>query len=99
MSKTAKTVGEEVPDKLSIKAQKERDAEDAMRAYRQEQMAVRERMEQLRALRLEREAQLAAAAAARKPIEPAQVTTRAAPAKAVKKTAKKTPGVRVARGR
>src|SRR5262245_35639661 len=60
MTKTAQTVAEEKQDKMSIKAQKERDAEDAMRAYRQEQAAVRDRMAELRAMRLAREAQAAA---------------------------------------
>lgn len=69
-TKAAKTVGEEQLAKMSIKAQKERDAEDAMRAYRAEQAAVLERTQHLRALRLEREAKLAAAAA-RTPVEQA----------------------------
>ena len=63
MAKTAKTVGEEQLVKISIKAQKERDAEDAMRAYRQEQAAILQRAAELRALRLARDAKLAAAAA------------------------------------
>jgi hypothetical protein len=92
-AKTAKTVGEEQPDKISIKAQKERDAEDAMRAYRQEQAAVLQRAAELRALRLARDAKLAAAAA-RTPLEPVE-SAKAATAKKPKKAT----GVRIARGR
>jgi hypothetical protein len=93
MAKTAKTVGEEQPDKISIKAQKERDAEEAMRAYRQEQAAILQRTAELRALRLARDAKLAAASA-RTPLEPAQ-STKAGPAKKPKKAV----GVRMPRGR
>ena len=92
-SKAAKTVGEEQPDKISIKAQKERDAEDAMRAYRQEQAAVLQRAAELRALRLARDAKLSAAAA-RTPLEMAE-SAKVASAKKPKKAA----GVRIARGR
>jgi hypothetical protein len=92
-TKAAKTVGEEQPDKISIKAQKERDAEDAMRAYRQEQAAVLQRAAELRALRLARDAKLSAAAA-RTPLDLAE-SAKVAPAKKPKKAA----GVRIARGR
>ena len=92
-AKAAKTVGAEQPDKISIKAQKERDAEDAMRAYRQEQAAVLQRTAELRALRLARDAKLSAAAA-RTPLEPAE-STKAAPVKKPKKAA----AVRMPRGR
>jgi hypothetical protein len=92
-TKAAKTVGEEQPDKISIKAQKERDAEDAMRAYRQEQAAVLQRAAELRALRLARDAKLSAAAA-RTPLESAE-SAKVAPAKKPKKAV----GVRIARGR
>ncbi|MBX9825704.1 MAG: hypothetical protein K2Y27_11995 [Xanthobacteraceae bacterium] len=95
MTKTAKTVGEEQPEKISIKAQKERDAEDAMRAYRQEQAAVLQRTAELRALRLARDAKLAAAAA-RTPLEPTD-GAKAEPAKKAKP--KKAAAVRIARGR
>ena len=84
-TKAAKTVGEEQPDKISIKAQKERDAEDAMRAYRQEQAAVLQRTAELRALRLARDAKLAAASA-RTPLEPVE-SAKAEPARKPKKTA------------
>ena len=94
-TKAAKTVGEEQPDKMSIKAQKERDAEDAMRAYRQEQAAVLQRTAELRALRLARDAKLAAAAA-RTPLESAE-GAKAEPAKKAKP--KKAAAVRIARGR
>jgi hypothetical protein len=94
-AKAAKTVAEQQPDKMSIKAQKERDAEDAMRAYRQEQAAVLQRTAELRAQRLARDAKLAAAAA-RTPLEPAE-STKAAPAKKAKP--KKAAAVRIARGR
>ena len=93
MAQTAKTVAEEQPDKISIKAQKERDAEDAMRAYRQEQAAVLQRAAELRALRLARDAKLAAAAA-RTPLEPVE-SAKAEPARKPKKTA----AVRGPRGR
>jgi hypothetical protein len=92
-AKAAKTVAEEKPDKISIKAQKERDAEDAMRAYRQEQAAVLQRAAELRALRLARDAKLASAAA-RTPLESVE-SAKAAPAKKPKKVT----GVRIARGR
>jgi hypothetical protein len=92
-TKAAKTVGEEQPDKMSIKAQKERDAEDAMRAYRQEQAAVLQRTAELRALRLARDAKLSAAAA-RTPLESTE-SAKVAPAKKPKKAV----GVRIARGR
>jgi hypothetical protein len=93
MTKTAKTVSEEQAGKMSIKAQKERDAEDAMRAYRQEQAAVLQRAAELRALRLARDAKVATAAA-RTPLEPAD----GAKAPPVKKP-KKDPSVRIARSR
>ena len=93
MAKTAKTVAEEQPDRISIKAQKERDAEDAMRAYRQEQSAVLQRTAELRALRLARDAKLAAAAA-RTPLEPV-ASAKPEPARKPKKTAT----VRSPRGR
>jgi hypothetical protein len=92
-AKAAKTVEEQQPDKMSIKAQKERDAEDAMRAYRQEQAAVLQRTAELRALRLARDAKLAAAAA-RTPLEPVE-SAKTAPAKKPKKAA----AVRIARAR
>jgi len=92
-TKTAQTVAEEKADKMSIKAQKERDAEDAMRAYRADQAAVLERTQHLRALRLERDAKLAAAAA-RTPVDqaPGTKTTTA-------RKPKKAATVRIARGR
>ena len=93
MAKTAKTVGEEQLVKISIKAQKERDAEDAMRAYRQEQAAILQRAAELRALRLARDAKLAAAAA-RTPLEQAPNATTGAVRKPKKAT-----GVRLARRR
>jgi hypothetical protein len=88
MAKAAMPLTEEQLAKISIKAQKERDAEEAMRAYRLEQAAVLERTLQLRAMRLARDSKLAAAAA-RTPIESAQ------PVKKPKKVA----GVRLARSR
>jgi hypothetical protein len=94
-AKAAKTVAEEQPGKMSIKAQKERDAEDAMRAYRQEQAAVLQRTAELRALRLARDAKQAAAAA-RTPLEPTE-GAKAEPAKKAKP--KKAAAVRIARGR
>ena len=88
MAKAATPLTEEQLAKISIKAQKERDAEEAMRAYRLEQAAVLERTQQLRAMRLARDSKLAAAAA-RTPVDSAP------PAKKPKKVA----GIRLARSR
>ena len=72
MAKAAKAVTpptEEQLSKIAIKAERDREAQVAMREYRQEQVAVSERTERLRAMRLAREAQSAAAAVG-KPAEP-----------------------------
>lgn len=72
MARAAKAVTpptEEQLSKIAIKAERDREAQVAMREYRQEQVAVSERTERLRAMRLAREAQLAAAAVG-KPAEP-----------------------------
>ena len=101
-TKTAKTVGEERLEKISIKAQKERDAEDAMRAYRAEQAAVLERTQHLRALRLAREGKFAAAAA-RTPVESAATSAKRETSTTVKsepvRKSKKAAPARAARGR
>jgi hypothetical protein len=72
MARAAKAVTpptEEQLSKIAIKAERDREAQVAMREYRQEQVAVSERTERLRAMRLAREAQSAAAAVG-KPAEP-----------------------------
>lgn len=72
MARAAKAVTpptEEQLSKIAIKAERDREAQVAMREYRQEQVAVSERTERLRAMRLAREAQLATAADG-KPAEP-----------------------------
>lgn len=70
-AKAATPPTEEQLSKIAIKAERDHEAQVAMREYRQEQVAVSERTERLRAMRLAREAQLAAAtAAAGKPAEP-----------------------------
>ena len=69
-AKAATPPTEEQLSKIAIKAERDREAQVAMREYRQEQVAVSERTERLRAMRLAREAQLAAPRPAGKPAEP-----------------------------